>query len=99
MQWEGDAAQHGGASGGTAEQVRVWGRMLSGGSWPRILLPCTSALNNGAVVSLFGKGNGHSIMSWPCILWYLILESQKSLLFVNGPLSYRQRDTYAANKH
>lgn len=39
VQWEGDAAEHGGAPGGTAEQVSAWGRMLS---WPWILLPCTS---------------------------------------------------------
>lgn len=99
MQWEGDAAEHGGASGGNAEQVPAWGRMLSGGFWPRVLLPCTSALSNAAAVPLFGKGNGDTTMLWPFILWYLMLESQKSLLFVNGPLSYRQRDAHAANKH
>lgn len=63
MQWEGDAAEHGGACGGTAEQVPARDRMLSGGSWPRILLPRTSALNNGAAVSLFGKGNGGSVVA------------------------------------
>lgn len=43
-----------------------------------------------------GKCNEVSIMGWPSVLWYLISEP---LLFVNRPLSCRQRDTYTANKH
>lgn len=49
--------------------------------------------------TVFGKCNEVSIRWWPFLLWYLILESQKSLLFVNRPLSCRQKDTYAAKKH
>lgn len=48
---------------------------------------------------MLGKCNEVSIMWWPSVLWYLISESLKSLLFVNRPLSCRQRDTYTANKH
>lgn len=49
--------------------------------------------------TVLGKHDKLSIRWWPFILWYLISESQKSLLFVNRPLSCRQRDTYTANKH